>query len=197
MAATSGEPYDWPFELFDPPMFRVPERKVNRVFLHCDPFPIGDYNGIGLVEEINQRHCEDGWKGIRWHFVVDKEGNVITGRSLEETPIIDASDMNGKSIAITAHSLQPCAAAQFKSVIVLCRAIHSAYELEGQQITFQVLANAHIEGVHYDSSLHGEASGEGGDSVLGVDGEEAARREPVPRHGVQRGRSDSTWPRSS
>lgn len=157
MTITSGPPYDWPFELFDPASFRVPEREVTKVYLHCDPSGSTENRGVALVEEINTWHRDDGWKGIRWHFVVDKEGNAVTGRPLEETPIIDASDMNGKSIVIAAHGMWPFTPIQLKTILVLCSTINMMYELERKKITFQALGQTSLEGVGYDSGLHGAA----------------------------------------
>jgi hypothetical protein len=136
MTVLTSEPYSWPLELFDPPSFRIPERRIGKVYLTCTCWDSLAYQGVELVKEINTWHEAEGWHGICWHYVVDKSGNIMTGRPLEEVPIIDASEANGKSIVIATHGLWHFTTAQLKSVLMLCMTIDSTCTLEGKPVTF-------------------------------------------------------------
>ena len=50
------------------------------IVLHCDGLRPSQHN---TVKKIDDYHRSKGWKGIGYHFWVDRRGNVFTGRSLE------------------------------------------------------------------------------------------------------------------
>lgn len=99
----SGAPKHWPFMIVEPGDFKLPERAVNSVRIHH----ITDLEHVKeeLAEAINEEFLLAGWHGIGYHYVIDKEGNICTGRPLDESPIADSvSNPTAISIAAYAHS---------------------------------------------------------------------------------------------
>jgi len=84
-------------------MFVQPKRKVNRVFIHCSA---SDENEVGnrLLKMIQFWHLARGFNGIGYHYIIDKEGAVITGRYLEKIPAAQKGHNTG-TIAICVHGL--------------------------------------------------------------------------------------------
>lgn len=137
----SGPPAHWPFAQFDPATFRVPKRKVERVFLHCTANDNHAFRGVGLAEEINRWHLMNGWRGVGYHYLIDKEGFVVTGRPVEETPAAQLGKDNlgnVATIAISTHGMWEFTEKSLESVVAMCRAIDQAYKLDGQlkKVTF-------------------------------------------------------------
>ncbi len=137
----------WNFGLFDPASFRAPARKVTRVFLHCTDSDNEALEGVSLAEEVNRWHLANGWAGIGYHFVVDKRGQVVTGRPLELTPAAQlgevplvAPDMvhmgNVATIAISTHGSKQWTKEGLNSTFYLCNQIHAAYFAAGAPVTF-------------------------------------------------------------
>lgn len=56
-------------------------RKITLIVLHCDGIRPGQHNS---VEKIDAYHKAKGWKGIGYHFWVNRQGEVFVGRRLEE-----------------------------------------------------------------------------------------------------------------
>ena len=88
--------------------FLAPKRNVRRVFLHCSAWddPMAGWN---LVAEIRRWHTDpkpkgNGWNDIGYHYVIDKEGVIMPGRSLETTPAAQLGN-NRATIAICVHGL--------------------------------------------------------------------------------------------
>ncbi len=84
-------------------IFEQPKRRVTRVFLHCSAWD-DPMVGKDLVAEIRRWHRERGWNDIGYHFVVDRLGEVMTGRDLEKTPAAQYGHNRG-TIAICVHGL--------------------------------------------------------------------------------------------
>src|SRR5262245_45360494 len=142
MTETSA-PYNWPLALFDPGSFKLPTRKIERVYLACTCWDSMAFRGVALAEEINRWHEAEGWHGITWHFIVDKSGNVVTGRPLDEAPILDNSAINGSALAIAVHGLWHFTEPELTSVRVLCEAINRVCLLEKRPITFHGVSEIH------------------------------------------------------
>ncbi len=71
-------------------------RKINKVIIHCSATP-PDMD-IGAVE-INQWHLARGWKGIGYHYVIRRNGEIEKGRDIDEVGAHCASE-NAHSIGI-------------------------------------------------------------------------------------------------
>ena len=110
-------------------MFQAPNRKVNRVFLHCSASEI-DLTEDQLIREITQWHLKRGFSDIGYHYVVDKPGNVMRGRSLELTPAAQQGN-NTATVAICAHGLRFSSnwyeSSQADALRDLCSQINLAY----------------------------------------------------------------------
>ena len=50
------------------------------IVLHCDGLRPDQHN---TVKKIDDYHRSKGWKGIGYHFWVNRQGEVFTGRRLE------------------------------------------------------------------------------------------------------------------
>lgn len=73
------------------------KRKIDEIILHCTATPEGeDYT----VEQIRQMHLARGFSDIGYHFVIDRDGKIHTGRS---TAIAGAhcTGHNTRSISIS------------------------------------------------------------------------------------------------
>ncbi len=83
--------------------FETPRRAVTRVFIHCSAWdePMA---GQALVAEITSWHLARGFSDIGYHFVIDRQGEIMTGRSLEKTPAAQQGNNRG-TIAICVHGL--------------------------------------------------------------------------------------------
>lgn len=111
-------------------MFTKPKRPVSRVFIHCSASDETGpaYEGIGLVKTIDGWHRARKFNGIGYHYVIDKAGRILPGRGLEITPAAQEGN-NAGTIAICVHGLDVAkfTAAEFESLLTLCKEINSAY----------------------------------------------------------------------
>lgn len=56
-------------------------RKINKIIIHCTATKEGkDFK----AKDIDRWHKEKGWKCIGYHYVIDLDGTVEKGRSVEE-----------------------------------------------------------------------------------------------------------------
>ncbi len=138
---------DWHFGIIFPSDFRAPARKVTRVFLHCTDSDAPTLVGLDLAEEVNRWHLANGWAGIGYHFVIDKQGAVVTGRPLELTPAAQLGEIplvppamvhmgNVATIAISTHGSKRWTEAGMRATRELCAAIDRAYRSAGHPVTF-------------------------------------------------------------
>lgn len=112
-------------------MFEKPQRYVERVFLHCSA---SDNPSHDSVDIILQWHLDKGWNDIGYHFFVQKNGNLESGRSLEMTPAAQSGN-NEATIAICLHGLaeEKFTKAQYITLVELALGINDAY---AGQVTF-------------------------------------------------------------
>jgi len=114
--------------------FKKPSRPVDRVFIHCSASDAVYLAGEELVAEIRRWHLARGFREIGYHFVIDKAGRVMAGRSLEKTPAAQEGH-NAGTIAICVHGLlrDRFTAEALDTLAFLCRQINAAY---GGAVTF-------------------------------------------------------------
>jgi len=63
-------------------------RNFDTIILHCSATYPDWMKGQGVKakrDEIDQWHKDRGWSGIGYHYVIDRDGSVITGRHLNKT----------------------------------------------------------------------------------------------------------------
>jgi N-acetylmuramoyl-L-alanine amidase len=62
-------------------------RHINEVFIHCTatkPNWMERHTSDQKVAEIRRWHVEErGWSDIGYHFIIDRNGNVVEGRPIE------------------------------------------------------------------------------------------------------------------
>lgn len=107
-------------------MFEKPKRHVSRVFLHCSASEM-DMRGQAMVDEIRRWHKARGWSDVGYHFLIDKAGQIMTGRSLERMPAAQYPH-NAKTIAIMVHGLEKFPPNMLEACRRLCAEINEAHE---------------------------------------------------------------------
>lgn len=64
-------------------------RHLNEIIVHCTATPVGWMEGAATaakVNEIRRWHTQErGWSDIGYHYVIDRDGTVATGRPMEKT----------------------------------------------------------------------------------------------------------------
>ena len=110
-----------------------PNRFVDRVFIHCSASDAPRLVSTELRDAVYRWHVtERGWDDIGYHFLIDKEGNRMRGRSLELKPAAQAGHNKG-SIAIMVHGDKSFEDVQFGALTALCNRINREF---GGRITF-------------------------------------------------------------
>ena len=109
--------------------FIKPKRKVDKVFLHCTAYANQALVGKELLREVDVWHRLRGFHGIGYHYLIDKDGLLIEGRSLEKVPSAQQGH-NSKSIAICLDGLyfEQFNEAQFQTLFELIIEIDKAYD---------------------------------------------------------------------
>ncbi len=110
-------------------IFRKPQRKVNRVFIHCSASDNPDHDDISVIEKW---HKERRFAGVGYHYFITKNGDVQIGRELERSPAAQRGHNKG-TIAICLHGLKDFTEDQFDALAELCSRIDAAYR---HDITF-------------------------------------------------------------
>jgi N-acetylmuramoyl-L-alanine amidase len=106
--------------------FKKPNRKVNRVFLHCSASDNPKHDDVSVMREW---HKARGWSDVGYHLFIKKDGTVQDGRTLERIPC-SAKGHNTGTIAICCHGLERSkfTQKQFNSISNLCNQINIAYD---------------------------------------------------------------------
>ena len=73
------------------------ERRIDTIIIHCTATPPGMKVS---VDDIDHWHKALGWKGIGYHYVVDLDGTVYRGRSVD--------DVGAHCRGYNAHSIGVC-----------------------------------------------------------------------------------------
>lgn len=71
-------------------------RNIEHIIIHCSATPEG--RNV-TTEEIRDWHLDRGWSDIGYHFVVELDGSVMDGRSVE-TSGAHAKGYNSNSIGV-------------------------------------------------------------------------------------------------
>jgi len=78
-------------------------REITEIFIHCSatkPQWMITSTADQKVEEIRRWHVEEnGWRDIGYHFVIDRSGDIVEGRPLEQAGA-HVRGHNAKSIGI-------------------------------------------------------------------------------------------------
>lgn len=150
------------FTLFDPRSFRVPEREVIRVFIHNTGWDNIAFYGPDLVSELNRWFVAEGHGFLGFHYVIDKAGNIATGRPMEIQPMHHAGKNTNKTLDIGVQGLWHFTEPQLRSLQVLCRSISDAFELEQKHVSFHGLCEiAHVPNPMFDYGKLLHLNGEG------------------------------------
>ena len=111
--------------------FTKPNRRVDRVFLHCSASDIPAHDN---VETIRAWHLARGFDDIGYHFFIHKNGDVSRGRDIGKVPAAQRRH-NQRTIAICLHGLreEKFTDLQYEALKTLCTDINNAYL---QQVSF-------------------------------------------------------------
>lgn len=71
-------------------------RKINKIIIHCSATPEGR---DVCTDTIRQWHLDRGWRDIGYHYVIELDGSIVTGRPLEQTGA-HTKGLNRQSIGI-------------------------------------------------------------------------------------------------
>jgi N-acetyl-anhydromuramyl-L-alanine amidase AmpD len=72
-------------------------RAITHIVIHCS----ATENGAEVrLEDIDRWHCERGWKGCGYHYVIERDGALREGRALQ--------DVGAHVAGSNAHSIGIC-----------------------------------------------------------------------------------------
>ena len=105
-------------------LFKKPQRKVTRVFLHCSASDNPAHDNIATIKRwhTDPKPNGRGWTDVGYHYFINKGGGIEHGRPLSRIPAAQARHNTG-TIAICLSGLEQFTEAQFISLRNLCRAI--------------------------------------------------------------------------
>lgn len=118
--------------------FIKPQRKVNRVYIHCSASSNPEH---GDIEVIRDWHRSKGWDDVGYHYFIPPKGGVQVGRSLELIPSAQ-KDFNTDSIAMCVHGLfeSDFTINSLRECFDLCQQINLTYNKDvpvgGDLVTF-------------------------------------------------------------
>lgn len=115
-------------------IFRKPQRRVNKVFIHCSASSYKDHDDISVIRKWHVD--ERGWRDVGYHYFITFDGTIQRGRNIEWIPAAQRGHNEG-SIAICLHGRVAAdfTPAQFKALQRLCRAITDEYSAR-KKLTF-------------------------------------------------------------
>lgn len=112
-------------------MFTKPNRKVDRVFLHCSASDVASHDNVATMRRwhTDPKPHGRGWNDVGYHLFIRKSGQLESGRPLEKIPAAQAGHNTG-SIAICMHGLDEpkFTNAQYDTLRALCVEINNAYD---------------------------------------------------------------------
>lgn len=107
-------------------MFETPKRRVDRIFIHCSASENESLVGATLVDEIRRWHLERGWSDVGYHFLIDKDGELMSGRDILKSPAAQRGHNTG-TIAIMVHGLRHFSRPSLNMLKEFCTQINEAY----------------------------------------------------------------------
>lgn len=109
-------------------IFNKPVRPVHTTWLHCSASDNAAHDDVSVMRAWHMRR---GWSDCGYHFFIQKDGTVQTGRPIHLRGAHVAGHNTG-SIGICLHGLKKgnFTRAQFDSLRDLCGQINAAYGLE-------------------------------------------------------------------
>lgn len=110
-------------------IFTKPKRAVDRIFLHCSASDDPSLKGQRLVDVITQWHLARKFATIGYHFVIDKQGQVMKGRDIERAPAAQEHHNSGTiAICVHGHAIDRFTDAALAACLDLCDQINRAYQ---------------------------------------------------------------------
>lgn len=118
-------------------------REIDMVIIHCSCTPNGRHN---TAEDIDRWHRANGWQrkaaamrafnprlaAIGYHYVIEIDGTIRTGRSESETGA-HAAGYNARSIGVCLLGTDKFTAAQWESLADLIRRIGNGRKVLGHK----------------------------------------------------------------
>jgi len=102
--------------------FKRPVRAVKRVFIHCSASDHAHHDDISVMRDW---HIKRGWNDVGYHYFIQQDGTVQTGRPLEKAPSAQKGHNSG-TIAICVHGHHSFTDAQYDALRALCGDINAA-----------------------------------------------------------------------
>jgi len=106
--------------------FKKPNRKVNKVYIHCSASDVKAHDNI---ETIREWHIRDNkWSDVGYHYFIRKDGTIEEGRDLEAIPSAQKGHNTGSiAICLSGNHKDLFRQEQFESLIELCKEINYCY----------------------------------------------------------------------
>ena len=105
--------------------FKKPDREVHTTYLHHTASRSPEHDTIEWL--YNLHVLQNGWSDVAYHYLIDYDGNILKGRSLETQPAAQAG-FNKGSIAICVAGIgDSFNDAQLEALKLLCKTINKAY----------------------------------------------------------------------
>ena len=107
-------------------IFKKPQRFVHTTVLHHSASSNPEHNTIEWLYNLHVN--QNGWCDVGYHFFIDYDGNILSGRNLETQPAAQVR-FNTGTIAICAAGIgNSFNEDQFKALKNLCLDIDKAYK---------------------------------------------------------------------
>lgn len=112
-------------------IFNKPQRKVNKVYIHCSASDVKAHDNI---EAIREWHIQDNkWSDVGYHYFIRKDGTIEEGRGLEIIPSAQKGHNTGSiAICLSGLDIDLFRQKQLESLVNLCKEINKVYS----KITF-------------------------------------------------------------
>lgn len=101
-------------------------REINLITLHCSDSDIPEHDN---VETIDRWHKQRGWKGIGYHWYIDKKGGLWSGRAESEVGA-HAAGYNENSIGICLGGRNSFTEEQFERCASIVASMLDRYNLD-------------------------------------------------------------------